>query len=130
MTQHHTILRPLQTNLVCIGPCIILINKEYNPTRCHLLHYYDYVRLNMFRAPLCPSSGAHDDSVGNHIGRLFSRDCKSSGHLCRKTLRSSVPENPPVICAEKNCETNTDLSNSDTGASSSLVQIKTSNDFF
>ena len=23
----------------------------------------------MFRAPLCPSSGAHDDSVGYHIGR-------------------------------------------------------------
>jgi len=24
----------------------------------------------MFRAPLCPSSGAQDDSVGYHIGRL------------------------------------------------------------
>jgi len=24
----------------------------------------------MFRAPLCPSSGTHDDSVGYHIGRL------------------------------------------------------------
>ena len=24
----------------------------------------------MFRAPLCPSSGAHDDSVGYHLGRL------------------------------------------------------------
>ena len=24
----------------------------------------------MFRAPLCPSSGAHGDSVGYHIGRL------------------------------------------------------------
>jgi len=24
----------------------------------------------MFRASLCPSSGAHDDSVGYHIGRL------------------------------------------------------------
>jgi len=24
----------------------------------------------MFRAPLCPSSGAHDDSDGYHIGRL------------------------------------------------------------
>jgi len=24
----------------------------------------------MFRTPLCPSSGAHDDSVGYHIGRL------------------------------------------------------------
>jgi len=24
----------------------------------------------MFQAPLCPSSGAHNDSVGYHIGRL------------------------------------------------------------
>ena len=24
----------------------------------------------MFQAALCPSSGAHDDSVGYHIGRL------------------------------------------------------------
>jgi len=24
----------------------------------------------MFRAPLCPSSGSHDDSIGYHIGRL------------------------------------------------------------
>ena len=24
----------------------------------------------MFRAPLCPSSGARDDSVGYHTGRL------------------------------------------------------------
>ena len=24
----------------------------------------------MFRAPLCPSSGAHDDGVGYHTGRL------------------------------------------------------------
>jgi len=44
--------------------------KNKNPTRCHLLLYYAYVRLNMFRATLCPSSGAHDDSVGYHIGPL------------------------------------------------------------
>ena len=42
--------------------------EEQNPTI--LLLYYAYVRLNMFRAPLCPSSGAHDDSVCYHIGRL------------------------------------------------------------
>ena len=47
-----------------------LDNWRKRPTRCHLLLYYAYVRLNMFRAPLCPSSGAHDDSVGYHIGRL------------------------------------------------------------
>jgi len=56
--------------LMCIGPCIILITEEQNPTRYHLLLYCAYVRLNMFQAPLCPSSGAHDDSVGYHIGRL------------------------------------------------------------
>jgi len=26
-------------------------------------HFIMFVRLNMFRAPLCPSSGAHDDSA-------------------------------------------------------------------
>jgi hypothetical protein len=57
-------------NLMCIGPCIILITEDQNPTRCHLLLYYAYVRLNMFREPLCPSSGAHDGSVGYHSGRL------------------------------------------------------------
>jgi len=25
----------------------------------------------MLRAPLCPSSGAHNNSVGYHIGRLI-----------------------------------------------------------
>jgi len=43
---------------MCFGPCIFLITEEQNPPRCHLLLYYAYVRLNMFRAPLCPSSGA------------------------------------------------------------------------
>jgi len=56
---------------MCIGPCIILITEEQNPTRCHLLLYYAYVMLNMFWAPLCPSSGAHDYGVGYHVGRLF-----------------------------------------------------------
>ena len=57
-------------SLMCIGPCIILIPEEQNPTICHLLFYYTYVRLNMFPAPLCPSSGVHDDSAGYSIGRL------------------------------------------------------------
>ena len=45
-------------------------NCRIKSTRCHLLLYYAYVSLNMFWAPLCPSSGAHDDSVDYHIGRL------------------------------------------------------------
>jgi len=44
--------------------------EEWSPTRCYFLLYYAYARLNIFRAPLCPSSGAHDDSVGYHIGHL------------------------------------------------------------
>ena len=67
----HPILKQHQTHLKCIGPYIILITEEQNPTRCHLLLYYAYVRLNVFRAPLCPSSEDHDDSIGYHIGRLF-----------------------------------------------------------
>ena len=31
---------------------------------------YAYVRLNMFWAPLFPSSEAHNDSIGYHIGHL------------------------------------------------------------
>jgi len=49
---------------------VILVTEESKPTRWHLLLYYPYVRLNMFRAPLCPSSGAHNDSFGYHIGHL------------------------------------------------------------
>jgi hypothetical protein len=48
----------------------LYITEELNATRFHLLLYYAYVRLNMFRAPLCPSSKAHDHSAGYHIGRL------------------------------------------------------------
>jgi hypothetical protein len=40
-----------------IGLCVVVINEE-EPTRCYLAFYYTYERLNMFRAALCPSSGA------------------------------------------------------------------------
>jgi len=32
------------------------------------MFYYTYDRLNMFRALLCPSSGAHDYSADYHMG--------------------------------------------------------------
>jgi len=39
----------------------------------------------MFQAPLCPSSGAHDDSVCYHIGRLVLKllldGCLSAGRM-------------------------------------------------
>jgi len=34
--------------------------KEEKPTRCHRMIYCTYNMLNMFRALLCPSSGARD----------------------------------------------------------------------
>ena len=37
--------------------------------KCYLLFYYTYDRLNMFRALLRPSSGAHDYSAVYHMGR-------------------------------------------------------------
>jgi hypothetical protein len=58
---------------MCIGPCIVVINVEEEPTRCYLLFYYTYDRLNMFQAPLCPSSGAHDYNVDYHLGCLVLR---------------------------------------------------------
>jgi hypothetical protein len=49
------------------------IHEEEEPTRCYLVFYYTYDRLNMFRAPLCPSSGAHDYTADYHMGRLILR---------------------------------------------------------
>jgi len=57
-------------NLMFIGPCIIVITEEWKPTRCHLLFYCTSCRLNMFRALLCPSSGARDYNVDYHNGRF------------------------------------------------------------
>ena len=70
VSKHVAFLNTSELNLTCTGPCIILIPEEQNSTRRHLFLYYAYVMLNVFRAPLCPSSGAHDDSVGYHICRL------------------------------------------------------------
>ena len=45
--------------------------KSKKPTRCHVLFYCTSYRLNMFRALLCPSSGARDYDVDYHIGLFF-----------------------------------------------------------
>jgi hypothetical protein len=55
-------------NLMCIGPCIVVINEEEEPTVSYLVFYYIYDVLNMFQASLCPSSGAHDYTAHYHIG--------------------------------------------------------------
>jgi hypothetical protein len=59
--------------LICIGTCIVVINEEEEPTRCYLVFYYTYVRLKMFRAALCPSSGARDYISDYHMDRLILR---------------------------------------------------------
>jgi hypothetical protein len=59
--------------LICIGPCIVVINEEEETTRCYLVFYYTYDRLNMFRPPLCPSSRAHDYTADYHMDRLILR---------------------------------------------------------
>ena len=53
-----------------IGPCIIVITEEQQTTRWYLLFYCTFYRLNMFRALLCPLSGARDYDVDYHIGRF------------------------------------------------------------
>jgi hypothetical protein len=58
-------------NLMCFGPCIVVINEEEEPTRCYLVFYYTCERFNMFRAALCPSSGAHDHISDYHMDRLI-----------------------------------------------------------
>jgi hypothetical protein len=69
---------------MCIGPCIVVIyekeeeekekgGEEEEPTRCYLVFYYTYDRLNMFRVPLCTSSGAHDNNADYHMGRPILR---------------------------------------------------------
>ena len=57
-------------HLMFTVPCIIVITEEYEPTRCHLLFYCASYRLNIFRALLCPPSGARDYSVDYHVGRF------------------------------------------------------------
>jgi hypothetical protein len=61
------------TNLMYIGPYIVMINEEEEPTICYLVFYYTYDRLNMFRAALCLLSGAHDYISDYHMDRLILR---------------------------------------------------------
>ena len=45
----------------CVFVCASLhMRREENPTRCHWMLSCTYDMLNMFRALLCPSSGARD----------------------------------------------------------------------
>jgi hypothetical protein len=78
---------------MCIGPCIVAINEEEEPTTCYLVfYYYTYDRLNMFRASLCPSSGAHDYISDYHMvsGRAEGY-CLQPGHLANQPAPKSQP---------------------------------------
>jgi len=44
------------------------MNRESN--KRHLIFYCTSYRLNLFRALMCPSSGARDYDVVYHIGRV------------------------------------------------------------
>ena len=46
--------------LMCVCPTSLHMRREEKPTRCHLMIYCTYNMLNMFRALVCPSSGARD----------------------------------------------------------------------
>jgi hypothetical protein len=58
---------------MCIGPCIVVINEDEEPTRCYLVFYCTYERINMFQGALCPPSGAHDYTADYHMGLLILR---------------------------------------------------------
>jgi len=50
----------------------------------------------MFRVPLCPSSGAHDDSAGYHVGRLV-LELLLSGRKAVNSLRSGHSSILPAL---------------------------------
>jgi hypothetical protein len=66
---------------MCIGPCIVVINDDEEPTRCYVVFYYTYERLNMFRAELCTSSGAHGYISDYHMDRLILRLLMVCGYV-------------------------------------------------
>jgi len=47
-----------------------LILKNEKPSRCYLLFSCTSYRLNIFRALICPSSGARNCAVDYHFGHI------------------------------------------------------------
>ena len=99
-----------------IGPCIIAIVQEWKPTWCHLLFYFNYYALNMFRTLIYPSSGASD-----FVDELPHRSSCSQFVVCCSFCRGwylvvfvlqvealvlqSATRTPPNISHSKNCST-------------------------
>ena len=57
------------------------MRREENPTRCHRMLYCIYDTLNMFRALLCPSSGALDNmyAIAVYGVQCLVAGCRGSG---------------------------------------------------
>ena len=68
----------------------LLYVEEWKPTWCHLLFYFNYYALNMFRTLICPSSGACD-----FVDELPHR---SSCSVKTDVLAISVPLRCVVVC--------------------------------
>ena len=66
--------------------------KNKKPTRCHLLFYGASYRLNMFRALLCPSSGARDNNVNYHIGKAKALACSPDTAPTKPHLTSNLQQ--------------------------------------
>ena len=65
------------------------ISREEKPTRCHWMVYCTCNMLNMFRALLCPSSGARDYMCYYRLWRampwLLEVRCRAAGYACGVT---------------------------------------------
>jgi len=61
----------------------LLMRREEKPTRCHWMVYCTYNMLNMFRAPLWPSSGARDNMCVITVYGVQCLGCWWSEVMCR-----------------------------------------------
>ena len=57
------------------------MRREVKPTRCHCMLYCTYDMFNMFRALLCPSSGARDYmyAIAYYGVQCLVAGCRGSG---------------------------------------------------
>jgi len=72
-----------------VNTATYLKNKKL--TSCYLLFYCISYRLNIFRALLCPSSGARDYDVDYHIGEVGVLSRLQPGHYSNLTAPNLQP---------------------------------------
>jgi hypothetical protein len=73
----------MRKSLTSVLPCIVAYAYRRKPTRCHCMLYCTYNMLNMFRAILCPSSGARDHMCVITAYGVQCLGCWLSGVRCR-----------------------------------------------